>query len=98
MKGLLVGKAIMIKHIIREVGRRRDYQRAQKKKKKTMNRSEEQMLPFHSSDPNPLSQEPNLPLLPVGVTMKSTIPLSVTKLSEESKASLSLSLPTQPPA
>ena len=56
------------------------------------------MLPFHSSDPNPLSQEPNLPLLPVGVTMKSTIPLSVTKLSEESKASLSLSLPTQPPA
>ena len=36
MKGLLVGKVIMIKHIIREVGRRRDYQRAQKKKKKTM--------------------------------------------------------------
>ena len=64
-----------------------------------MNRSEEQMLPFHSSDPNPLPQEPNLPLLPVGVTMKSTILLlSVTKLSEESKASLSLSLPTQPPA
>lgn len=34
MKGLLVGKVIMIKRIIREVGRRRDYHRAQKKKKK----------------------------------------------------------------
>ena len=34
MKGLLVGKVIMIKGIIREVGRRRDYHRAQKKKKK----------------------------------------------------------------
>lgn len=48
------------------------------------------MLNFHSSDPKPLSQEPNLPFLIVGVMMKSTILLSVTKLS----ASLSLSLPT----
>lgn len=43
------------------------------------------MLNFHSSDPNPLSQEPNLPFLTVGVMMKSTILLSVTKLSGKAK-------------
>lgn len=43
------------------------------------------MLNFHSSDPNPLSQEPNLPSLTVGVMMKSTILLSVTELSGKAK-------------
>lgn len=56
-----------------------------KAQKKTEHRNDEQMLNFHSSDPNPLSQEPNLSLLTVGVMMKSTILLSVTKLSGKAK-------------
>lgn len=43
------------------------------------------MLNFCSSDPNSLAQERNLSLLTVGVMMKSTILLSVTKLSGKAK-------------
>lgn len=77
----------MIKRIIREVGREeRLSQSAKEKEKKKDNEQGVRnrcCLSQLSSDPNPLPQEPNLPLLPVGVTMKSTILLlSVTKLSE----------------
>lgn len=50
-----------------------------------MHRNEEQMLNFCSSDSNSFSQERNLSLLTVGVMMKSTILLSVTKLSGKAK-------------
>lgn len=56
-----------------------------KAQKKTIHRNEKPTLNFCSSDSNSLSQEHNLSLLMVGVMMKSTILLSVTKLSGKGK-------------
>lgn len=80
-KRLLVGKVIIIKGVTGGGGGKRRYCHERKQSTGT----DEQMLNFHSSDPNPPSREPSLSLLTVGVVMKPTILLYVTKLSAKVK-------------